>query len=114
YEFIPPSAQTLNAFITVVALIVGATQLLFVCNLIWSAFRGKAAGGNPWRAASQEWPTPQKPPPQGHWGARAPVAYRWAYAYSVPGAAQDFIAQDAPLDAGGVEARHYSGKEDVA
>ncbi|MET0961287.1 MAG: cytochrome c oxidase subunit I [Noviherbaspirillum sp.] len=113
YEFIPPSAQTLNAFITVVALIVGVTQLVFVWNLIWSAFRGKPAGANPWRAASLEWQTPQTPPAHGNWGPRAPVAYRWAYAYSVPGAAQDFIAQDAPPAAGGVEAGHYSGKGGV-
>ena len=114
YQFIPPSAHMLNAFISVVALIVGAAQLVFVGNLIWSAFRGKRADGNPWRAASLEWQTPQTPPGHGNWGAHNPVAYRWAYAYSVPGAAQDFIAQDAPPEAGGVEPRHYSGKEGVA
>jgi cytochrome c oxidase subunit 1 len=31
------------------------------------------------------------------------VAYRWAYAYGVPGAKEDFIAQNAPPEAGGVE-----------
>jgi cytochrome c oxidase subunit 1 len=114
YQFIPPSAHMLNAFITVVALIVGAAQLVFVGNLIWSAFRGKKAVGNPWRAASLEWQTPQTPPAHGNWGAQTPTAHRWAYAYSVPGAAEDFIAQDAPAGAGGVEPRHYSGKEGVS
>jgi cytochrome c oxidase subunit 1 len=114
YEFIPPSAHTLNAFISIVALVVGAAQLLFVGNLIWSAFRGRRADGNPWNAASLEWQTPQTPPAHGNWGARNPVAYRWAYAYSVPGAARDFIPQDAPPEAGGVEARHYSGRKGIA
>jgi cytochrome c oxidase subunit 1 len=113
YEFIPPSAHTLNTFISVVALIVGAAQLVFVANLIWSAFRGKRADGNPWRAASLEWQTPQTPPGHGNWGLQTPVAYRWAYAYSVPGAPQDFIAQNAPPEAGGLEPRPHSGKEAV-
>jgi cytochrome c oxidase subunit 1 len=111
YEFIPSSAHTLNTFISVVALIVGVAQLVFVANLVWSAFRGKRADGNPWRAASLEWQTPQTPPGHGNWGPQTPVAYRWAYAYSVPGAPQDFIAQDAPPEAGGLEPRPYSGKE---
>ncbi len=111
YQFIPQSAHTLNTFITVAALIVATAQLAFVINLIWSAFRGKRADGNPWRAASLEWQTPQTPPAHGNWGAHTPVVYRWAYAYSVPGAPQDFIAQNAPLDAGGVEAESHTDKE---
>src|SRR5881409_2277893 len=67
YQFIPPSAQSLNAFITVVALIVGVAQLLFVANLIWSYFRGRLADANPWRAASLEWQTPATPPRHGNW-----------------------------------------------
>ena len=42
--FIPDSAQTLNAFVTVVALIVGVAQLMFLYNMIWSLLtRGKKA-----------------------------------------------------------------------
>jgi cytochrome c oxidase subunit 1 len=103
YQFIPPSAYTLNAFITVVALLVGAAQLVYVYNLVWSTFRGRRADSNPWRAASLEWATPNTPPVHGNWGARLPVVYRWAYAYSVPGAPRDFITQDAPPEAGGQE-----------
>jgi len=103
YQFIPPSAHALNEFISVVALTVGAMQLVFVVNLAWSAVRGRPAGANPWRAASLEWFTPQSPPAHGNWGPRLPVVYRWAYAYSVPGAPQDFIPQNAPPDAGGFE-----------
>ncbi|WP_207541198.1 cbb3-type cytochrome c oxidase subunit I [Sabulicella rubraurantiaca] len=94
--FVPPSAHTLNAFISVMALIVGAAQIVFLFNLAWSLRRGKPAGGNPWNAASLEWQTPETPPPHGNWGREMPVVYRWAYDYSVPGAPQDFIPQNQP------------------
>src|SRR5881398_64117 len=94
--FIPPSAHTLNAFITVVALTVGFAQMVFLFNLVWSLFKGRPSGGNPWRATTLEWQTPQTPPGHGNWGKELPVVYRWAYDYSVPGAAQDFIPQNQP------------------
>jgi cytochrome c oxidase subunit 1 len=103
YRFIPASAFSLNTFITVVALVVGVSQLLFVFNLGWSAWRGRPATANPWRAASLEWQTPATPPGHGNWGPQLPVVYRWAYAYGVPGQGEDFIAQNAPPEAGGLE-----------
>ncbi|MFC6282498.1 MULTISPECIES: cytochrome c oxidase subunit I [Polaromonas] len=109
YQFIPASAYSLNTFITVVALVVGAAQLLYVFNLVWSTFRGRRADANPWRAASLEWQTPATPPQHGNWGPHLPVVYRWAYAYSVPGAPQDFIAQNAPPEAGGQEPGPHTG-----
>jgi cytochrome c oxidase subunit 1 len=78
------------------ALIVGAAQLVFLFNLVWSLSRGKEAGGNPWRATTLEWQTPQTPPGHGNWGKELPVVYRWAYDYSVPGVAQDFVPQNQP------------------
>src|SRR5690606_10939499 len=114
YQFIPASAHSLNTFITVVAIVVGVAQLLFVFNLAWSLRRGRRAGSNPWRAASLEWQTPDTPPVHGNWGARLPVVYRWAYAYSVPGAREDFIAQNAPPEAGGQEPEPVRPKEAMA
>jgi len=114
YQFIPQSAFQLNVFITVVALAVGVMQLLFVYNLVHSAFRGVKAGANPWRAASLEWFTPQTPPQHLNWGPHLPVVHRWAYAYSVPGAAEDFIAQNAPAGDGGHEPQPYGTPEAVA
>jgi cytochrome c oxidase subunit 1 len=98
--FVPPSAHTLNIFITVMALVVGAGQMVFLFNLVWSLFRGREAGGNPWRATTLEWQTPQTPPAHGNWGKDLPVVYRWAYDYSVPGAAEDFIPQNVPSSDG--------------
>jgi cytochrome c oxidase subunit 1 len=94
--FIPSSAHTLNAFISVVALTVGFSQMVFLFNLAWSLFKGEASGGNPWRATTLEWQTPETPPGHGNWGKELPVVYRWAYDYSVPGAAEDFIPQNQP------------------
>jgi cytochrome c oxidase subunit 1 len=94
--FIPESAHTLNAFVTIAALIVGFAQMVFLFNLIWSLARGREAGGNPWRATTLEWQTPETPPGHGNWGRELPVVYRWAYDYSVPGVAQDFVPQNEP------------------
>jgi len=98
--FIPPSAATLNEFITIAALIVGFAQMVFLYNLITSVFWGKEAGHNPWRATTLEWQTPDVPPAHGNWGKNLPVVYRWAYDYSVPGAKQDFIPQNQPPSEG--------------
>jgi cytochrome c oxidase subunit I len=94
----PQSAATLNEFITVMALIVGAAQMVFLYNLVWSYFNGKHAGSNPWRATSLEWQTAETPPGHGNFGKELPVVYRWAYDYSVPGVAEDFIPQNVPPD----------------
>ncbi|HEY0422322.1 MAG TPA: cbb3-type cytochrome c oxidase subunit I [Rhodopila sp.] len=97
--FIPPSAASLNIFITIAALIVGAAQLVFLFNLFWSVTRGKPAGSNPWRATTLEWQTPETPPGHGNWGKELPIVYRWPYDYSVPGAKEDFIPQNQPAAA---------------
>jgi cytochrome c oxidase subunit I len=94
--FVPASAATLNVFITVAALIVGAAQIVFFFNLISSLYKGKLAGDNPWKATTLEWQTPETPPGHGNWGKELPLVYRWAYDYSVPGAAQDFLPQNQP------------------
>ena len=101
----PQSAHDLNIFITVMALLVGAAQLVFVFNLIWSLRHGREAGGNPWRACSLEWQTPVTPPPHGNFGKELPVVYRWAYDYNVPGAPEDFIPQNQPPLAGEIASR---------
>ncbi len=94
YAFIPASAQTLNAIITIMALVVGAAQLLFLYNLAWSTFKGPRASANPWRAASLEWCTPDTPPTHGNWGAALPVVYRGPYDYGHQDGDSDYIAQN--------------------
>ncbi len=95
-DFIPDSVQTMNAGITVAALIVAASQTIFLFNMVWSFFKGEKSGGNPWRATTLEWQTPDTPPVHGNWGDELPVVHRWAYDYSVPGEEQDFLPQTEP------------------
>jgi len=95
-DFIPESAQSLNASITISALIVGASQLIFIYNIFWSLRNGEKAGHNPWQATSLEWQAPDIPPRHGNWGEKLPEVHRWAYDYSVPGAVEDFIPQNVP------------------
>ena len=109
YQFIPDSAQSLNAFITVVAIGVGLAQILFLYNLFHSAFRGKPSGGNPWRAASLEWLTPETPPRHGNWGATLPRVHRWPYDYGVPNVAEDFVTQTTPPSEAPVHENDHNG-----
>jgi cytochrome c oxidase subunit 1 len=95
-EFIPQSAHDLNKAITIAALVVGASTLIFVYNAIVSLKKGESAGSNPWRATTLEWQTEHTPPSHGNFGPELPVVYRWAYDYSVPGADDDFIPQNVP------------------
>jgi cytochrome c oxidase subunit 1 len=58
---------------------------------------GKKASGNPWRATTLEWQTPDTPAKHGNWGEKLPEVYRWAYDYSVPGDDEDFVPQNHPI-----------------
>jgi len=97
-DFMPDSAITLNAAMTVSALIIAASQSIFIYNMIVSLKKGKKADGNPWKATSLEWQTPDTPPKHGNWGHELPEVHRWAYDYSVPGAADDYTPQNVPAD----------------
>jgi cytochrome c oxidase subunit 1 len=68
-------------------------QIPFVMNLAWSAWFGRAAAGNPWEATTLDWATPT-PPPHGNF-TQPPRVFRDPYEYSVPGAAADFLPQNA-------------------
>jgi len=102
-EFMPESAHSLNQFITVAALMVGAAQLIFLYNLIVSYRNGKESGHNPWESTTLEWQTPATPPGHGNFGSELPLVYRWAYDYSVPGAPADFLPQNLPPQGGSAE-----------
>jgi len=94
--FIPGSAQAVNEAITIAAIVVATAQVIFLINVFYSLRKGKPAGQNPWNATTLEWQTPQTPPVHGNWGPKLPVVYRWAYDYSVPGEAKDFVPQNEP------------------
>lgn len=92
----------LNEFISLVAMIVFAVQLLFVFNFFYSIFKGrKVTTKNPWNATTLEWTTPIRPG-HGNWTGEIPEVHRWAYDYSKDG--KDFITQDTPI--GEDESKH--------
>jgi cytochrome c oxidase subunit I len=67
-DFMVPQIPT-NRFITVAALLLGATQFIFLFNAIWSRFKGPKAADNPWQATTLEWDT-TSPPPFDNFGGR--------------------------------------------
>lgn len=92
---------TLNAFITVAAIVVFALQVLFVVNFFYSIWKGKKQQvKNPYGATTLEWTTPIRPG-HGNWPGKIPTVHRWAYDYSKPGAeGTDFVGQVQPLAEG--------------
>jgi len=91
YEFLQ-SLQPINFFITISAIGLALSQLVFLLNVGWSLVAGRKAERNPWQAATLEWATPS-PPPHGNFDA-LPVVYRGPYEYSSPEASEDWLPQD--------------------
>jgi len=94
YPFLRP-LQHWNVFITVSALTLGLSQLIFAFNFIYSLFAGKKAERNPWNANTLEWSAPT-PPPHGNFEV-LPTVYRGPYEYSSPEVAEDWLPQDRDL-----------------
>jgi cytochrome c oxidase subunit 1 len=106
YEFLKP-LQPWNEFITYGAIILGASQLVFVVNFFWSLFAGKVAAKNPWKANTLEWEAPS-PPPHGNFPGPLPTVYRGPYEYSSPLVTDDYLPQARRLEpqAAGAAAAH--------
>ncbi|MGB8191137.1 MAG: cbb3-type cytochrome c oxidase subunit I [Chitinophagaceae bacterium] len=85
----------LNRFISTVAMIVFAIQLLFVFNFFYSIFKGRrVVSQNPWGATTLEWTTPIRPG-HGNWVGEIPEVHRWPYDYGKDG--REFIMQTEPV-----------------
>ena len=92
----------LNRFISTVAMVVFAVQLMFVFNFFYSIFKGrKVTTQNPWQANTLEWTTPIHPG-HGNWPGEIPEVHRWAYDYGKDG--KEFILQTEPL---GADEQHH-------
>jgi len=87
--------QPLNQFVTLNAVCLGLTQLLFIWNLLRSLRHGRRAGSNPWNANTLEWTVASPPPPENF--EKIPMVTHGPYEYSIPGLAADFLPQDQPL-----------------
>jgi cytochrome c oxidase subunit 1 len=106
YDFLQPLLP-LNRFITWSALALGASQLLFAFNFVFSLAAGRRAVRNPWEAATLEW-TADSPPPHGNW-IEPPSVHRGPYEYSPPGVEEDFVPQDRPPAVAPLPAPHPAG-----
>ncbi|MBI4616166.1 MAG: cbb3-type cytochrome c oxidase subunit I [Planctomycetes bacterium] len=103
--------QPINEFMTYGALMLGATQILFLGNVIASALWGKKAEANPWQANTLEWCAAPSPPPPGNWGPALPAVYRGPYEYASPLVEEDYLPQNRKLqgdpgDCGAPSPRH--------
>lgn len=94
YEFLK-SLHPLVVFVSIAAIFTVLVQLIFYWNLIWSLFKGKKAGDNPWEATTLEWVT-TSPPPHDNFAGVLPTVYRGPYEFAVPGAPNDFVMQTEP------------------
>jgi len=88
--------QPYQEFITISALALGATQIIFFVNFFWSLARGKKAGENPWNANTLEWTLPS-PPVHGNFFP-IPDVYRGPYEYSSPLVEEDYLPQSKKLE----------------
>ncbi len=97
----------LNRMITVCAICLGLSQLIFFGNLFYSIFFGPKAPDNPWNANSLEWTDTPTPPGHGNFGAVLPTVYRPPYEYNSPEVEEDWLPQSKKLEtAPAVEAKH--------
>ncbi len=68
-----------NVLSTAGATILAVGYVMPVCYLVWSLFKGKKAGDNPWQATGLEWQTSSPPPT--HNFEQTPVVTEEPYAY---------------------------------
>ncbi len=86
--------QPVNVFMTISAILLGLTQLIFLANIFLSLFWGKKAGINPWHSNTVEWSAPS-PPPHGNF-EHIPTVYRGPYEYGHPETESDYLPQTQP------------------
>lgn len=86
--------QPINQFMTICAIGLGLSQLVFIGNFVFSLFMGPKCGRNPWKANSLEWMAPS-PPGHGNFDTQ-PIVYRGPYEYNSPHASEDYYPQWVP------------------
>jgi cytochrome c oxidase subunit I len=86
----------LNQFMTYSAYVLGAAQLIFAFNIIYSLLRGPKAEANPWQANTLEWVAASSPPLRHGNFETIPTVYRGPYEYSSPEVEEDWYPQNRP------------------
>ena len=84
----------MNQFMSICAIAMVASQVVFAFNFIRSMFFGLPVGRNPWGANSLEWTAPS-PPGHGNFDFQ-PIVYRGPYEYGSPEVDTDHYPQTQP------------------
>jgi cytochrome c oxidase subunit 1 len=87
-----PEFQAWNILIGIAAIVLGFSTVIFLYNAVWSFYKGRIAGANPWRALTLEWAT-QSPPPA-HNFDEDPIPFDDPYGYGTDAAAAYLDAID--------------------
>jgi len=95
YEFLK-HLHPVNVWMTRAALLLGASQFLFVGNFLSSLISGKKAAENPWEVGTLEWTIPSPPPHHNY--DEIPVVLHGPHEFNNPAVAgKDWLAQDEPI-----------------
>ncbi len=86
--------QPMNQFMSICAILMVATQVIFMFNFFKSMFFGPVVGRNPWGANGLEWMAPS-PPGHGNFDFQ-PIVYRGPYEYGSPEVDTDNYPQTQP------------------
>jgi cytochrome c oxidase subunit I len=86
----------INSLVTWFAILAAFAQIIFLFNFFYSIFRGQKSPQNPWHSNTLEWTAPVEHM-HGNWPGAIPEVHRWAYDYSKPGHAEDYVLQTVPL-----------------
>jgi len=81
YSFLEPLTG-LNEWISIFSFLLGAFQVVFLINMVWSMFKKERSPQNPWKASTLEW-TMAYPIPHGNFEA-TPLVYHGPHEYSRP------------------------------
>ncbi|MBS0658158.1 MAG: cbb3-type cytochrome c oxidase subunit I, partial [Verrucomicrobia bacterium] len=84
--------QPINIFVTISAILLGLSTIIFFVNFFHSMYHGEKAPENPWQATTLEWTLPSPVTLHGNF-EKTPVVYHGPYEYSVPGMDKDFLMQ---------------------
>jgi cytochrome c oxidase subunit I len=95
YEFLK-HLHPINVWMTRAALLLGASQFLFVGNFLSSLISGKKASENPWEVGTLEWTIPSPPPHHNY--DEIPIVLHGPHEFNNPAVAgKDWLAQDEPI-----------------
>ncbi|MBE2183897.1 MAG: cytochrome c oxidase subunit I [Anaerolineae bacterium] len=90
-----PEFQSLNAIVSISAFVLGLSTFIFLYNLVYSLYKKRIAGPNPWRVLTLEWATDSPPPAHNFHGD--PVFFKNPYGFGTEAAYRYLEEQEKEL-----------------